>query len=36
LRTFPCDAYIILYRETREGIEMVRVVHGARDLRRLT
>jgi toxin ParE1/3/4 len=36
LRTFPCDAYIILYRETAEGIEIVRVVHGARELRRLT
>ncbi len=35
-RTFPCDDYIILYRETSEGIEIVRVVHGARDLRRLT
>ncbi len=36
LRTFPCDAYIIFYREISGGIEVVRVVHGARDLRRLT
>jgi toxin ParE1/3/4 len=35
-RTLPCGAYVILYRENSEGIEIVRVVHGARDLRQLT
>ncbi len=34
LRVFPCDAYVILYRETARSIEIVRVVHGARDLRK--
>ena len=31
---FPCDAYVILYRETAGSVEVVRVVHGARDLRK--
>ena len=34
LRMFPCDAYVILYRETAGSVEIVRVVHGARDLRK--
>ncbi len=34
LRMFPCDAYIILYREMAGTIEIVRIVHGARDLRK--
>jgi len=34
LRTYPCNAYLILYRETAGNVEIVRVVHGARDLRR--
>ncbi len=34
LRLLPCDAYVILYRETAGSIEIVRVVHGARDLRK--
>ena len=31
-RSVPIDAYLILYRETDSFIDIVRVVHGARDL----
>jgi len=30
LRTFPVGNYLILYRQTDDGAEVVRVVHGAR------
>jgi toxin ParE1/3/4 len=30
LRTFPVGNYLILYRQTEDGAEVVRVVHGAR------
>jgi toxin ParE1/3/4 len=32
LRHFPVGSYLILYREIDDGIEVVRVVHGARRL----
>ncbi len=32
LRYFPTRNYLILYRQLREGVEIVRVVHGARYL----
>jgi toxin ParE1/3/4 len=32
LRSFPCGAYLILYRAVDDGVEIVRVVHGARNL----
>ncbi|KYC41102.1 plasmid stabilization protein [Scytonema hofmannii PCC 7110] len=32
LRYFPVGHYLILYREILNGIEVVRVVHGARHL----
>ena len=32
LRHFPVGNYLILYREIANGIEVVRVVHGARRL----
>ena len=32
LRYFPVGSYLILYREISTGIEIVRVVHGARRL----
>ncbi len=32
LRSFPVGRYVIFYRPTPEGIEIVRVLHGARDL----
>lgn len=33
LRYFPAGNYLILYREVSEGVEIVRVVHGARNVR---
>ncbi len=35
LRYFPVGHYLILYREIDPGIEVVRVVHGARRLSHL-
>ncbi len=35
LRYFVEGNYLILYRESAEGIEIVRVVHGARSLKSL-
>lgn len=32
LRGFPADDYMIFYREASQGIEVVRVLHGARDM----
>jgi len=32
LRYFPVGSYLILYRELANGIEVARVVHGARRL----
>ena len=32
LRSFPVDDYLIFYRRIEEGIEIVRVVSGYRDL----
>ena len=32
LRYFTVTGYLILYRERKGGVEIVRVVHGARDL----
>ncbi|NCC21438.1 MAG: type II toxin-antitoxin system RelE/ParE family toxin [Alphaproteobacteria bacterium] len=32
LRYFPVRRYLILYRQITGGIEVVRVVHGARDV----
>lgn len=32
LRSFPVDRYVIFYRKIAEGIEIIRVLHGARDL----
>jgi toxin ParE1/3/4 len=31
LRSFPVSRYIIFYRPMENGIEIVRVLHGARD-----
>jgi len=33
LRFFPVGSYLIFYREASEGIEVIRVLHGARDYR---
>ena len=35
LRYFPQGSYLILYRVLAEGIEVVRVIHGARELKGL-
>jgi toxin ParE1/3/4 len=35
LRSFPVGHYIIFYRRRRDGILLVRVLHGARNLRRV-
>jgi toxin ParE1/3/4 len=35
LRYFPVGNYLILYREIAEGIEVARVIHGARRLSNL-
>jgi toxin ParE1/3/4 len=32
LRSFPYGAYVILYRAIDDGVEVVRVVHAARNL----
>jgi toxin ParE1/3/4 len=32
LRSFPAGNYIIFYRPRPNGIEVIRVLHGARDL----
>lgn len=32
LRSFPAGNYLIFYRPFRGGIDIVRVLHGARDL----
>jgi toxin ParE1/3/4 len=32
LRSFPVGRYIIFYRRVESGVEIVRVLHGARDL----
>jgi toxin ParE1/3/4 len=34
LRSVPDSRYVIFYRPIKDGVEIVRVVHGARDLRR--
>ncbi len=35
LRSFAHGSYVILYRRTAVGVEIVRVLHGARDIRKL-
>src|SRR5260221_10237200 len=35
LRSYPVGKYLLIYRSVKGGIELVRAVHGARDLRRL-
>jgi len=34
LRSFSVGKYIIFYRPIRGGMELIRVLHGARDVRR--
>jgi toxin ParE1/3/4 len=35
MRGFPVGNYVIFYRDTSEHIEIVRVLHGARDIENL-
>jgi toxin ParE1/3/4 len=35
LRGFPVSTYLIIYREDETGIEIYRIIHGARDLGQL-
>ena len=35
LRFFPVGNYLIFYRERSEGIQVIRILHGARDYRRM-
>jgi toxin ParE1/3/4 len=35
VRSFPVGNYLLFYRPAQDGIELIRVLHGARDLRRL-
>jgi len=35
LRYFPVGSYLIFYREVPEGVEIVRVLHGAPNVRAL-
>jgi toxin ParE1/3/4 len=35
LRSFSVGAYLLFYQIGAEGIELVRVLHGARDLKQL-
>ncbi|MBW4678118.1 MAG: type II toxin-antitoxin system RelE/ParE family toxin [Desmonostoc geniculatum HA4340-LM1] len=35
LRSIPVGKYLIFYRSIREGVEIVRVIHGARDIESL-
>jgi toxin ParE1/3/4 len=32
LRSFPVGNYVIFYREVSKGMEIIRVLHGARDI----
>ena len=35
IRSFPVRDYVLVYRPILDGVELVRVVHGARDLVRV-
>src|SRR5687768_18575311 len=35
LRSFPVGDYLILYQPVEDGIHVIRIVHGSRDLPRL-
>jgi toxin ParE1/3/4 len=32
IRSFPVKSYVIFYRPLNDGIEVVRIIHGARDI----
>jgi toxin ParE1/3/4 len=35
VRSFPVGSYLIFYRVVEKGIQLLRVVYGARDLRKI-
>ena len=35
LRSFPIGEYLLFYRPITDGIQLIRVLHGRRDLRKL-
>lgn len=35
LRSFPAGKYVVFYRETDFGIEIVRVIHSSRDIKQV-
>ena len=35
LYKFPVDNYLIFYRITKSGIEVIRILHGSRDIQRI-
>jgi toxin ParE1/3/4 len=34
LRSYPVGSYLLFYRKVKSGIQLVRVIHGARNLKR--
>lgn len=32
LKSFPVDRYVLYYRKNKNGVELVRVLHSARDI----
>ena len=35
LKSFPVDRYVLFYRDATYGIELVRVLHGSRDINQM-
>ncbi|MFN0059390.1 MAG: type II toxin-antitoxin system RelE/ParE family toxin [Planctomycetota bacterium] len=35
IRSFPVDSFVIFYRELPVGVQILRVLHGARDVGRI-
>jgi len=35
LKSFPVDRYVLYYRANTGGIELIRVLHGSRDINRV-
>lgn len=35
LRSFPVEKYLIFYRSVKDGIEIVRVLHGSRNIEKI-
>ncbi len=35
LRGFPVGSYVVFYLPTEDGIEVIRILHGARDIQQL-